>query len=581
MRLDAVTVQNYRSIVKRTHFNLGNHTTLVGPNNEGKSNLLRALGLGMDVINNWRFLGDAVGTESIVRGLNARSVLGGNFRRNSRMDSDWGGYEWYKDFPILKQSLKSPQKTIIRLDFTLSSDERRQLKRQLQIKNNEHLGVQISIDKDSVSLGIAKPGRSSAIYQLNARSIADFISQRISYVSIPAIRTSRQAQRLISDVTQLQLNTLQSKDEYIQLSNELNQLREKAVKEIESGLSASIKRYFPKIRAVEIATADIRRGEVAEDLLIDDGVNTSIDDKGDGVKSLVAMALIEEVARLRSADSSIILAVDEPEAHLHSESIHDLKLLLEEFSTDQQVIIATHNAILVNSRNPESNLIVKANGAKPAASIAQIREVMGIRLHENLDSAEVVILVEGESDLSSLRKLLSTADKNVEGLFATNRIVVKAVNGSAKMVGLLKHERSTLTKVICVLDSDEAARLAMSELLKSRQISEQEIYMFEVEGKSDSEFEDLFEPRLYLELFNEAFKTDFSSENFDELSTKWSDSVKKLVGTHHGKSITNAEIGNAKKLVHSCIGSRANPYEDLKPSVRPQIDSLVHLLLQG
>ena len=42
MRLNRVSVRKYRSIDTAADFNVGDFTVLVGPNNQGKSNLLRA-----------------------------------------------------------------------------------------------------------------------------------------------------------------------------------------------------------------------------------------------------------------------------------------------------------------------------------------------------------------------------------------------------------------------------------------------------------------------------------------------------------------------------------------------------------
>jgi AAA15 family ATPase/GTPase len=43
MKLKSFTVERYRSITKAKKIRLGRVTVLVGPNNEGKSNLLRSL----------------------------------------------------------------------------------------------------------------------------------------------------------------------------------------------------------------------------------------------------------------------------------------------------------------------------------------------------------------------------------------------------------------------------------------------------------------------------------------------------------------------------------------------------------
>lgn len=50
MRLVGFSVKSYRSIVNTERIQLSNKTVIVGPNNEGKSNLLRALILGMNTL---------------------------------------------------------------------------------------------------------------------------------------------------------------------------------------------------------------------------------------------------------------------------------------------------------------------------------------------------------------------------------------------------------------------------------------------------------------------------------------------------------------------------------------------------
>ena len=50
MKLVAFSVRNYRSIVEAYKLSLGNYTVLVGPNNEGKSNILKAIALSLAVL---------------------------------------------------------------------------------------------------------------------------------------------------------------------------------------------------------------------------------------------------------------------------------------------------------------------------------------------------------------------------------------------------------------------------------------------------------------------------------------------------------------------------------------------------
>jgi AAA15 family ATPase/GTPase len=52
MRLGLFSVKNFRSITSAEKLPLGDFTVLVGPNNEGKSNILEALALGMQELSN-------------------------------------------------------------------------------------------------------------------------------------------------------------------------------------------------------------------------------------------------------------------------------------------------------------------------------------------------------------------------------------------------------------------------------------------------------------------------------------------------------------------------------------------------
>jgi putative ATP-dependent endonuclease of the OLD family len=54
MKLVSFTVENYRSITQAHNLKLEQSTVLVGPNNEGKSNVLKALVVAMQVLTSGR-----------------------------------------------------------------------------------------------------------------------------------------------------------------------------------------------------------------------------------------------------------------------------------------------------------------------------------------------------------------------------------------------------------------------------------------------------------------------------------------------------------------------------------------------
>ena len=57
------------------------------------------------------------------------------------------------------------------------------------------------------------------------------------------------------------------------------------------------------------------------EIIIDDGTPTHIQQKGDGIKSITALAILNIPARV---DRVSVVAIEEPESHLHPESARQL-----------------------------------------------------------------------------------------------------------------------------------------------------------------------------------------------------------------------------------------------------------------
>jgi putative ATP-dependent endonuclease of OLD family len=521
MRLVEVTVKNYRSIGSQTKFDVEDLTTLVGPNNEGKTNLLRALGLGMYLIERWSTLPAGLSTEGELSGPAASYVLRPSRSPSSRRQESLG-YSWPDDYPLSKQEKRGTHPTVIRLKFRLTEEEVAEFTSSIGIANNGELPIEMSLSRGSASFGVVKPGRGSAGHKAKASEIAAFIAARLTFVLIPAVRTVEQARSLLSDLTRLRIREIAKSDEYLDLARRLNELRQAAVSEVGSELTASVQRYLPSVVDVQVVTTDFERSDTVDDVLIDDGSITSIANKGDGVKSLVTLALIQELAKERAQSHSFILLVDEPEAHLHSSAVHELQMLFQELSSTQQVILATHNPVFVNRDRIGSNVLVQTNEARPARTIGQIREALGVQLHDNLDSAETVVLVEGLTDAAVLPHLLGDGAPTIRADVRNGRIVFKATKGSGKLRAHISREKSSVSRIIVVLDGDEAGEAEAIRLRDERLLAPENIFVIRDSTRRSSELEDLFEPSGYIPALTEAFGRPFAARHFVNRSLKWS-----------------------------------------------------------
>ena len=110
MKLVSFSVENYRSITKARKIGVSGYTILIGPNNEGKSNILRALALAMETLVGW-------GPHSVIAGR-VRTV-----RPQRTLLHGREGYDWDRDFPIRLQDRRPDGTSNITLEFELTQNE--------------------------------------------------------------------------------------------------------------------------------------------------------------------------------------------------------------------------------------------------------------------------------------------------------------------------------------------------------------------------------------------------------------------------------------------------------------------------
>ena len=128
MKLITFSVKNFRSITKTEKISLSNFSVLVGPNNEGKSNILRAIRLALIVLSRNNV-------------INERSRL---IRRNFSPNT----YNWKIDYPINLQKETNPKPTELFIEMECSENEKSLFKK--TIKSNLETGI-LPINEDVLS----------------------------------------------------------------------------------------------------------------------------------------------------------------------------------------------------------------------------------------------------------------------------------------------------------------------------------------------------------------------------------------------------------------------------------------------
>jgi putative ATP-dependent endonuclease of OLD family len=145
---------------------------------------------------------------------------------------------------------------------------------------------------------------------------------------------------------------------------------------------------------------DIHRSTL---IYVDDGFNSELKDKGAGIQSAVMIALFDFYVRNIAHTASSLLAVEEPELYLHP---HGRRVVADRFSSflssgNNQLILTTHSAEFISNLQDRSTVICVTKGAAgtEARNISfedvKKRQILIKKQNAEMFFADAVILTEG------------------------------------------------------------------------------------------------------------------------------------------------------------------------------------------
>lgn len=234
------------------------------------------------------------------------------------------------------------QDSTFRLYFKLSEEENSDFNREFGTVLSTSLILEIVVGPtNEPRLRFAKQGSSSEKLASRMGDLAKFITDRFSLLYIPTIRTEQASVNLISRLLAGNLADIEKRPEYTKAIEQVRKIEAPIISEIEASVRETLGGFIPQIRGVRIERPpyqlDIGVGRGLQ-LHIDDGTETSLEFKGDGIKSLAALALFQ---RESVTGKARLLAVEEPEAHLHAGAVHELRRVLEKIAESSQLLIST------------------------------------------------------------------------------------------------------------------------------------------------------------------------------------------------------------------------------------------------
>lgn len=233
MELVSFSVSNYRSITTAYKLPIRRPTVLIGPNNEGKSNVLRAL----------------------VASLQFLATLGGVRLRNDRIASmvrPRDIFDWQRDFPVSLQSKQPDGETVFDLEFQLSEPEIGEFRHDVKSTLNGTLPIQLRFGAGETRLGVTKQGKGGATLTGKAQLVARFVARHINIAYIPAVRTASAATEIVSDLVDRELALVETQPAYKAALIALADLQRPVLEQIGVSIKSTLHEFLPNVKNVAV-----------------------------------------------------------------------------------------------------------------------------------------------------------------------------------------------------------------------------------------------------------------------------------------------------------------------------------------
>jgi hypothetical protein len=219
----------------------------------------------------------------------------------------------------------------------------------------------------------------------------------------------------------------------------------------------------------------------------------------------------------------LILLLDEPGLALHALAQADFLRYIDELSTKHQVLYTTHSPFMIHSdrlhqvrmvedKATVGTVITNNLSSSDPRTIFPLQAALGWTIAQNLFISARNVLVEGPSDLIYFKAVSAILEmQGKQGL--RDDITIVPTGGLERLVTFVALLGANQLQMALFHDHHGAAEQCLTELVKHKMISPKAILNAsqfrdaKTQGKNgqSSDIEDLFEPELYLQYFNQTY----------------------------------------------------------------------------
>lgn len=202
-------------------------------------------------------------------------------------------------------------------------------------------------------------------------------------------------------------------------------------------------------------------------IYVDDGFVSLLQEKGSGIQSAVIIGLFNYYTNKIAHSASSLLAIEEPEIYLHPQARRVISNRIDEYlqGAKNQVIITTHSTEFITSAHENLNIIVvrktPMNGTEAMNArfdTSKEKQILVKSQNAEMFFADMVILVEG-GEKYILESLASNYGKNLHPELGENwlnefNISVIAVGGKSEFYKYVKKLKEMGIPTLVLADFD-------------------------------------------------------------------------------------------------------------------------------
>ena len=262
---------------------------------------------------------------------------------------------------------------------------------------------------------------------------------------------------------------------------------------------------------------DVSKGVECEFVHRVGNVSIPLTEKGEGIQSIVLLELYRLEALAEGRTNEYILLIDEIENHLYPLYIHKvLSTILNLCKNNYYTLIVTHSPIIINNVAPEYiyyvhkvNNVAKIRAISDEEDLIKVNKELDVKLCDIL-GADVIILVEGAYDKKAISLLIDILNRDKGA--ATNVLIIPA-EGESKIPYFAEIcsrivERYSGGRVLVILDGDASKTAKRVKRGKFTRIKVLGVY-------TKATIEDIIERQKAIDMVAEIIKKELSHINVD------------------------------------------------------------------